>query len=1059
MNEMRMALPAKLCPPRLARVYPRARLFERLHAMRESPLTVVRGSAGMGKTTLVASYLRAHALPALWMRLDVSDDDPAVLFGNMRLLAQHALDISIPAFEPSHLADLNSYVGQVLRTLRAAPCVPHVLVFDDYHELSARNPLHASLQAALGLLGDGWRVVVTSRSPVPQADGAGEGLAEMGVEELRLTAEEARGLFSELGGEGVSRAVHLHGITEGWTAGFVLMARSAADGAAPSGDVVLAAAEQLRPYFQTQVLDRLPAAQRTLLLRTALLPEVSPDMAMRMCRDGAGVPVLEQLAAEQLFVARAEGAAPVYRYHALFRDFLLHTLAKSFPADELRALRALAAETLEAGGDIEAAFGLHLEAGQLERAIGLLLQRAPRLMDEGKWATLITWIAKLPQAVQDSSPWIVFWQAAAGTATNPINARAALERAYDMFERDGQPFGQLLCACGVVQAYFLASSSFVGIQQWSERLDVLLQRITAFPDVDTELRIYASALAAEAHCRTGSDFARAAAARVRVLLDREPSVPVQAFALSALCMYLLWISDFRGLRALRPQLDRLRALPQVRPADRVWLAMTAWFGLSWGEGNPRAALEVMDDAVAKARDEGATALAGTCDLFRLTLLASHGTLDEVEAATQRLLPAAGRLRPLDEARFWFSVSLGSLRQQRLQLALEQADRAAGLVEGSGVPNLRFFMRLHRARVLADLQRHEEASRILDNAHAPLREAGLQIEEMDTDCIRAYLAWQRGDRDACLAHLRQGLRIGKAIGALNLIIWVPHQVEPLLQLAIEHGIETDYVTELVHLHRVPAPQPHGDRWPWRLRVHTLGGFRMLVDGETLQEGRKASKRLHTVLQALVAAGPHEVSMALLAEHVWPESDGASAMRSLNAAIHRLRQQLGATDILSVSEGRVSLDASRCWVDAWALEHLLDTELSAALANGNAAQCEAAAKAAIGLHGGAFLKEESDAPWVQVMRQRLQSKLIHGLLGSACMLSDAGRHEAALNVCRAALERDPASELSHRTLMRLHLQMGDRDAALDTYLACERAMKPLGVGPGPEMRAMLQLPPNP
>ncbi|RDE49148.1 MAG: hypothetical protein DVS81_18240, partial [Candidatus Accumulibacter meliphilus] len=57
---------AKLSRPRLARVHPRERLFKRLDECLEHPAVWVSGAAGAGKTTLIASYLSARKLPALW---------------------------------------------------------------------------------------------------------------------------------------------------------------------------------------------------------------------------------------------------------------------------------------------------------------------------------------------------------------------------------------------------------------------------------------------------------------------------------------------------------------------------------------------------------------------------------------------------------------------------------------------------------------------------------------------------------------------------------------------------------------------------------------------------------------------------------------------------------------------------------------------------------------------------------------------------------------------------------------------------------------------------------
>ena len=80
---------AKTTPPSVAGVLPRRRLFRRLDR-RARPVTWVWGPPGSGKTTLVASYLRARRHGGLWYQLDDADGDPATFFYHLSRGAKRA---------------------------------------------------------------------------------------------------------------------------------------------------------------------------------------------------------------------------------------------------------------------------------------------------------------------------------------------------------------------------------------------------------------------------------------------------------------------------------------------------------------------------------------------------------------------------------------------------------------------------------------------------------------------------------------------------------------------------------------------------------------------------------------------------------------------------------------------------------------------------------------------------------------------------------------------------------------------------------------------------------
>ena len=77
---MREVLLEKVARPRLKLTYPRAGLHNLLDELSTTPLIVVSGLPGSGKTTLVASYVESRNIPCLWYQVDRGDEDLSTFF-------------------------------------------------------------------------------------------------------------------------------------------------------------------------------------------------------------------------------------------------------------------------------------------------------------------------------------------------------------------------------------------------------------------------------------------------------------------------------------------------------------------------------------------------------------------------------------------------------------------------------------------------------------------------------------------------------------------------------------------------------------------------------------------------------------------------------------------------------------------------------------------------------------------------------------------------------------------------------------------------------------------
>ena len=295
-----------------------------------------------------------------------------------------------------------------------------------------------------------------------------------------------------------------------------------------------------------------------------------------------------------------------------------------------------------------------------------------------------------------------------------------------------------------------------------------------------------------------------------------------------------------------------------------------------------------------------------------------------------------------------------------------------------------------------------------------------------------------------------MALGRAHGYLNTVVWCPSAMARCCARALAHDIETEYVRQIVRERalRSPPEAARPDRWPWPCRIHSLGAFRILRANDAAPRLQRKPLEL---LKALIALGARDVSLAALQQASWPDAEG-DVRALMDTNLYRLRAALGES-VVTIKDGRVSLDRGQCWVDVWAFEQSV-AALDAALAQPAAPErVTAAADALLRLYRGPFLGQEPDAIWAIGPRERLRSKFLRALAALAAHYETTRRYAEAIACAQRALEADVLAESCYRVLMRCYLARNARAEALGAYRRCRDVLHAvLGLAPAPETEAL-------
>jgi len=357
-------LTGKLVPPDLATATVlRSRLVTLLtRAAQRSPLTLLSGPAGSGKTTLAASWLHAQPgdAPIGWVTLDAYDDDPAT-FWTYVVESLTAAGVDVGGIErpvPGEALDPSVIPGLAMAVLGHPRSRPVVLVIDQADHLTNRW-IMTGLDLLLRNAGRRLHLVMCGRSdpglPLHQyrLDGS---MSEIRAAQLAFTPDETRELFRAAGVRVAAPVAQaLCEQAEGWAVGLRLAVAPLKQGTDPDQLVTSLAHDDgsVAQYLFAEVLADQPASVRRFLMRISVTAELWPELVSRLSGRPNSARILAGLAHANAFVEQSPGAPGGYRIHPLFREMLQAQLSFTGPHELARLHRVGAAWYVETGHAIE----------------------------------------------------------------------------------------------------------------------------------------------------------------------------------------------------------------------------------------------------------------------------------------------------------------------------------------------------------------------------------------------------------------------------------------------------------------------------------------------------------------------------------------------------------------------------------------------------------------------------------------------------------------------------------------------------------------------------------
>ncbi len=988
---------AKLTPPQLPRVLERHRLFQDLDRLREPHRVIwIQGPPGAGKTTLVASYLKARKLRSLWYQMDEGDVDPGTWFhylslGMKQLVPRYKKPL--PSLQPEYLPGIAVFTRRFFEQLYSRLKTPGVVVFDNYQEVGAEEAVHELVHVALRTIPEGTTVILMSRTHPPATFArlqAEQQLAIVTPDTLKLTLQETKALLHLRGGASgpqgkPGQAERLYHRTQGWLAGVVLLVshNDSDEPAAPTAETQ-DVAPVVFDYFASQVFTQQPKERQEFLLHTAFFPSMTTPMAEQVTGIPEAKHYLSELARSQYFTVRHGEEDFLYQYHPLFRQFLQARIQEAWKSDDIQALQRKTAEILKQYGRYHEAFTLFHGIKDVAEVVNLILEHAPRLLTEGRSQTVEQWISNLPESVKGQHPWVLFWLAQCQVLTNPNLGADTFEQAFNLFQNGKDTLGVYSAWCGVVEAIIRTWERLPRLKQWIDLLPKLKAQYDAYPNHEIEARVTVNMFNALVWCRLDDPTIYEWEAKAIEVVEHIPDVNASIPVLCFLHTFRTHLGEIDTGEMLLQTVKDLMSQGSLSPFSQAMFyvceAVQGW-------------LTVDLDRCTRAVDKGLV----LADEFGLAFVylplldqgitaeLLSGNVSSARSLAKKHWDIAQHLSGLNKATSHQMLGWVAFVEGDLEEALYHIKNALQLFHAEN----HLFLYGFGLCMLGQLQVERGQFDVAQNNILELEKI---ISRYPSHLLQAYLWMLKAlchyandsstKAEDCLCEWLAVSRTHKIVVSQ---LSMRYLYSRLFLKALEAGIEVECVRGLIgKMNLVPEhPLLTSDTWPWPVRVYTLGRFILMGEAGAIQFGRKVPKTPLALLKLLIALGGKAVSQNQVTEWLWPDADGDAAYRSLITTLSRLRKLLKNEDAILFSDGTLSINSSICWVDSLSFQHLIrQSEIEAQ--QGNSAKSRELAERASELYKGEFLPH-NDESWVLPIREHLHKQHVSLTEHVQCSLS--------------------------------------------------------------------------
>ncbi|MEI4830468.1 LuxR C-terminal-related transcriptional regulator [Bacillus sp. FJAT-53711] len=353
----------------------REKLLKKLEILHDYKLVVVKGSAGSGKTTILSSFVKENPEVAIvWITLDKENNNVFsfwyYMLESLRVYIKEIEEIFSLFHMIMHKDDMKRIIVALINILSTKDDI--TIVIDDFHYITDVD-VNKTMEYLLKHSSENIHIVLLTREEPNFYVGdfliSGR-LLEIGEEELRFSADEGfQFIRYTLKMDLKHEVVHdMNMLAEGWIGGLQLIALARSYHKNDCMQNMKVLNKYMIAYLSKEILEALEEEEQDFLVKTSILSYFNEEICDELLGKKDTKEMIIRLFQKHLFMINIDEDRGIYRYHAIFQQFLQHCFGQ-LEIGVQKELRLRAAEVYERSGDFEECIKQLLEMQCYEAAL------------------------------------------------------------------------------------------------------------------------------------------------------------------------------------------------------------------------------------------------------------------------------------------------------------------------------------------------------------------------------------------------------------------------------------------------------------------------------------------------------------------------------------------------------------------------------------------------------------------------------------------------------------------------------------------------------------------